>query len=67
MISSLKSLLLILCLIALTGCGVRGPLYLPSVPPVPPEPSQAEPKGKLYPTPDPSQGQPATNSAPKSQ
>lgn len=36
-------------LISLVGCGVRGPLYLPNVPPAPQPPTEPEPKGKLYP------------------
>ncbi|WP_370634749.1 lipoprotein [Polynucleobacter sp. IMCC 30228] len=40
-------------IISLIGCGVRGPLYLPSVPNIPPIPAQVEPKGKLYPAPGP--------------
>ena len=40
-------------IISLIGCGVRGALYLPSVPNIPPVPAQAEPKGKLYPPPSP--------------
>ncbi|WP_367652072.1 LPS translocon maturation chaperone LptM [Polynucleobacter antarcticus] len=35
-------------LISLVGCGVRGPLYLPNVPPAPLPPTESEPKGKLY-------------------
>jgi len=49
MIAILNRALCISLLIALSGCGVRGPLYLPNVPPVPPAPSEPEPKGKLYP------------------
>lgn len=41
-------------LISLAGCGIRGPLYLPTVPPVPNPPTQAEPKGTLYPPSAPS-------------
>jgi len=33
------------------GCGVRGPLFIPNVPPAPTAPSEPEPKGKLYPPP----------------
>ena len=35
--------------ISLGACGVRGPLFIPNPPPIPPAPSQAEPKGTLYP------------------
>jgi predicted small lipoprotein YifL len=34
--------------ITLSGCGVRGPLYLPQVPPAPQKPTQEEPKGVLW-------------------
>lgn len=51
--------------ISLTGCGVRGPLFIPNVPPVPPAPSQSEPKGTLYPPKDtpskPAEGSNKTN------
>ncbi|MEI6612889.1 lipoprotein [Polynucleobacter sp.] len=49
MIAILNRALSITLLIALVGCGVRGPLYLPTVPPVPPAPLEPEPKGALYP------------------
>lgn len=49
MIANLISVLGIGLAISLVGCGVRGPLYLPTVPPVPNPPTQAEPKGTLYP------------------
>ncbi|WP_162785916.1 LPS translocon maturation chaperone LptM [Polynucleobacter necessarius] len=49
MIAILKRTLGISLLISLVGCGVRGPLYLPNVPPTPSPPSEPEPKGKLYP------------------
>ncbi|WP_420875848.1 LPS translocon maturation chaperone LptM [Polynucleobacter sphagniphilus] len=42
-----------ICLISLVGCGVRGPLYLPNVPPAPVPPSEPEPQGKLYPPQNP--------------
>ncbi|MFY7966425.1 MAG: lipoprotein [Polynucleobacter sp.] len=35
--------------ISLCACGVTGPLFIPNPPPAPPAPSQAEPKGTLYP------------------
>jgi len=35
--------------IALVGCGVRGPLFMPNPPSAPPAPTEPEPKGKLYP------------------
>ncbi len=38
--------------ISLGACGVRGPLFIPNPPPVPPAPTQAEPKGNLYPPKD---------------
>ena len=49
MIAILRRALPIALLIALAGCGVRGPLFLPNVPPAPLPPSQPEPKGTLYP------------------
>jgi len=49
MIAILKRTLGISLLLSLVGCGVRGPLYLPNVPPAPLPPSEPEPKGKLYP------------------
>ncbi|SNX28880.1 lipoprotein-attachment site-containing protein [Polynucleobacter meluiroseus] len=58
MIAILKKTLPIALLIALAGCGVRGPLYLPNVPPAPAQPTEPEPKGTLYPV----QGQTTTNS-----
>ncbi|WP_162784554.1 LPS translocon maturation chaperone LptM [Polynucleobacter necessarius] len=51
MIAILHRALGISLLISLVGCGVRGPLYLPNVPPIPPAPTEPEPKGKLYPPP----------------
>ncbi|WP_216634590.1 LPS translocon maturation chaperone LptM [Polynucleobacter sinensis] len=48
MIATLTRTLSISLLISLVGCGVRGPLYLPNVPPAPVPPSEPEPKGKLY-------------------
>lgn len=38
--------------ITLSGCGVRGPLYLPRVPPAPEAPTQPEPKGQQWPAPN---------------
>gem|GEM_PF-274410 len=35
--------------ISLCACGVTGPLFIPNPPPAPSAPSQAEPKGTLYP------------------
>ncbi len=49
-------------LVSLVGCGVRGPLYLPNVPPAPLPPVQPEPKGKLYPPQSPA---PTTSSSVK--
>ncbi|WP_071540177.1 LPS translocon maturation chaperone LptM [Polynucleobacter asymbioticus] len=49
MIATLTKALSIGLLISLVGCGVRGPLYMPNVPAVPPPPNEPEPKGKLYP------------------
>ncbi|MBU3560830.1 LPS translocon maturation chaperone LptM [Polynucleobacter hallstattensis] len=54
MIAILKRTLGISLLISLVGCGVRGPLYLPNVPPAPNPPAEPEPKGKLYPPQSPS-------------
>lgn len=34
--------------ITLSGCGVRGPLYLPPAPQTPQKPTQEEPKGVLW-------------------
>ncbi|OYY14838.1 lipoprotein [Polynucleobacter sp. 39-46-10] len=59
MIAILKRTLGISLLISLVGCGVRGPLYLPNVPPAPSPPSEPEPKGKLYPPQSPA----ATNTS----
>jgi len=53
MIAILNRALGIALLIALVGCGVRGPLFLPNVPNVPPAPAEPEPQGKLYPPPIP--------------
>ncbi|WP_353432407.1 lipoprotein [Polynucleobacter sp. MWH-UH23A] len=49
MIAILYRTLGIAFLIPLIGCGVRGPLYMPNVPPAPTAPTEPEPKGKLYP------------------
>ena len=49
MIAILNRALYISLLIALSGCGVRGPLFMPNVPPAPPPPTEPEPQGKLYP------------------
>lgn len=49
MIAILTRTFSITLLISLVGCGVRGPLYLPNIPPVPSPPTEPEPKGKLYP------------------
>jgi predicted small lipoprotein YifL len=49
MISIVVKIPVCVALMSLVGCGVRGPLFLPNVPPVPPAPTQAEPKGPLYP------------------
>ena len=51
MIAILNKALSISLLISLVGCGVRGPLYLPNIPPAPTAPTEPEPKGKLYPPP----------------
>ncbi len=55
MIAILRRTLPIAVLIALAGCGVRGPLYLPNVPVAPLPPSDPEPKGKLYPPQSPTE------------
>jgi predicted small lipoprotein YifL len=49
MIATLNKALYLSLLISLAGCGVRGPLYMTNVPPVPSAPTEPEPKGKLYP------------------
>ncbi|WP_371817790.1 lipoprotein [Polynucleobacter sp. VK25] len=49
MIAILNRTLCLSFLISLAGCGVRGPLIMPTVPPAPPAPIEPEPKGKLYP------------------
>ncbi len=41
-------------LLSLTGCGVRGALYLPPIPPQPAKPTQPEPVGIQYPIQNPS-------------
>lgn len=38
-------------LITLSGCGVKGPLYFPQIPPAPQQPTAPEPKGQQWPTP----------------
>ncbi|NQW57932.1 MAG: lipoprotein [Polynucleobacter sp.] len=46
------SFLLSFCVIlsiTLSGCGVKGPLYLPPPTPEPVKPSKPEPKGKQWP------------------
>ncbi|MDP3621644.1 MAG: lipoprotein [Polynucleobacter sp.] len=48
MIANPLRVLGITLLMSLAGCGIRGPLYLPNVPPVPSPPSEPEPKGVLY-------------------
>ncbi|WP_363925355.1 lipoprotein [Polynucleobacter sp. GWA2_45_21] len=60
MIAILKRTLGISLLISLVGCGVRGPLYLPNVPPAPSPPSEQEPKGKLYPPQSPAATNPSS-------
>ncbi len=45
MIAILNRALGITLLIALVGCGVRGPLYMPNVPNAPPTPTEPEPQG----------------------
>lgn len=52
MISIVVRIPVLALFLSLIGCGVRGPLFIPNVPPVPPAPSQAEPKGTLYPPKD---------------
>jgi predicted small lipoprotein YifL len=54
MIAILNRAFGIALLIALVGCGVRGPLFMPNPPSTPPAPLEQEPKGRLYPpqTPD---------------
>ncbi|WP_223146539.1 lipoprotein [Polynucleobacter sp. AM-26B4] len=40
----------LLCVaISLLGCGIRGPLTLPTIPPAPTHPEKAEPTGKQWP------------------
>ncbi|WP_173959401.1 LPS translocon maturation chaperone LptM [Polynucleobacter arcticus] len=60
MIAILKRTLGISFLISLVGCGVRGPLYLPNVPPAPIPPAESEPKGKLYPPQSPAATNPTS-------
>jgi len=60
MIAILIRTLSISFLISLVGCGVRGPLYLPTPLPAPVAPSEPEPKGKLYPPQNPSETDPNT-------
>ncbi len=53
-------------LITLSGCGVKGPLYFPKVPPAPQQPAEPEPKGQQWPTPSsPANASPTTNSSTK--
>jgi predicted small lipoprotein YifL len=61
MIAILNRALGISLLISLVGCGVRGPLYMPNVPPAPTAPTEPEPKGKLYPPQTPAASNPTTN------
>jgi len=49
MISIVVRIPILVLFISLGACGVRGPLFIPNPPPVPPAPTQAEPKGSLYP------------------
>ncbi|QWD65186.1 lipoprotein [Polynucleobacter sp. MWH-UH2A] len=65
MIAILYRTLGIAILIPLIGCGVRGPLYMPNVPPAPTAPTEPEPKGKLYP-PQTTTTAPASNNNPSS-
>lgn len=53
--SAIVAALAILAGGALAGCGQRGPLYLPTVPPLPPKPNfQTQPQpGNVTPTPAP--------------
>lgn len=60
MIAILNKALSISLLISLVGCGVRGPLYLPNIPPAPTAPIEPEPKGKLYPPPASNNSTPST-------
>ncbi len=47
---SIVSRTCILCLaLSLLGCGVRGPLTLPNIPPSPTAPEKAEPTEKQWP------------------
>jgi len=59
MIAILNRAFGIALLIALVGCGVRGPLFLPNPPNAPAAPIEPEPKGKLYPP----QAPPSTNNS----
>jgi len=52
MISIVVRIPILVLFISLGACGVRGPLFIPNPPPVPPAPTQAEPKGNLYPPKD---------------
>ncbi len=60
MIAILARTISIGLLISLVGCGVRGPLYLPNVPPAPPAPTEPEPKGTLYPPQSPATTNPSS-------
>ncbi|MBU3555785.1 lipoprotein [Polynucleobacter sp. UB-Piko-W3] len=64
MISILNRAFGIALLIALVGCGVRGPLYMPNPPSAPPAPTELEPKGRLYPPQNPAS---TSNSSPAKQ
>jgi predicted small lipoprotein YifL len=46
---SLKSYCSYFLFFFLSGCGVKGPLFLPPAIPIPSKPSVEEPIGKLYP------------------
>jgi len=64
MIAILNRAFGIVLLIALVGCGVRGPLFIPNPPIVPPAPTEQEPKGTLYPPQTPAS---TSNSSPAKQ
>jgi predicted small lipoprotein YifL len=64
MIAILNRAFGIALLIALVGCGVRGPLFMPNPPSAPSAPTEQEPKGKLYPPQTPAS---TSNSSPAQQ
>ncbi|HEY4353770.1 MAG TPA: lipoprotein [Paraburkholderia sp.] len=67
--SAIVAALSILAAVVLTGCGQRGALYLPTVPPLPPKPQeQTQPPSpdEVKPTPETASDMPDTTGEPLS-